>query len=86
MGNFAPLASSAWQVHVYGETTADLGSACEQRQLSLHPFPWTTATARAGLRRDAAYLVRPDGYVALADPAGNAKAITSFLDARTLIP
>jgi 2-polyprenyl-6-methoxyphenol hydroxylase-like FAD-dependent oxidoreductase len=85
MGNFAPLASLAWQVHVYGETTADIQSACEERQLSLHTFPWTTATARAGLRRNAVYLVRPDGYVALAESASNAKAITSYLDARTLI-
>jgi hypothetical protein len=28
--------------------------------------------------------VRPDGYVALADPAGSASAIASYLDARKL--
>jgi len=39
---------------------------------------------RAGLRRNAVYLVRPDGYVALADPAGGAAAVTSYLDARGL--
>ena len=38
----------------------------------------------AGLRRNAAYLVRPDGYVALADPEGSATAIASYLDARNL--
>jgi 2-polyprenyl-6-methoxyphenol hydroxylase-like FAD-dependent oxidoreductase len=86
MGNFAPLASLAWQVHVYGDATADIQSACEQRRLSLRTFPWTTATARAGLRRDAVYLVRPDGYVALAESAGNATAITAYLDAHTLTP
>jgi hypothetical protein len=37
---------------------------------------------RAGLRRNAAYLVRPDGYVGLADPEGSATMITSYLDAR----
>ena len=84
--NFAPLASLAWQVHVYGDATADVRSACDARQLSLHTIPWTTATARAGLQRDAVYLVRPDGYVALADPTGSGRALTSYFDARSLIP
>ncbi len=86
MSNFAPLTSVAWQVHVYGDTTADVQSVCEQRQLSLHTFPWTTEAARAGLRRDAMYLLRPDGYVALATTENNADAITTYLDARSLIP
>jgi hypothetical protein len=41
---------------------------------------------RVGLRRDAAYLLRPDGYVAVADPEGSALAITSYLDTRGLSP
>jgi len=41
--------------------------------------------ARTGLRRDASYLVRPDGYVALADPQGSAAALASYLDTRHLI-
>ncbi len=40
--------------------------------------------SRAGLRRNAVYLVRPDGYVGLADPESKATAITSYLDAREL--
>jgi hypothetical protein len=41
---------------------------------------------RAGLQRNAAYLVRPDGYVALAQPDGSGAAIASYLDARKLVP
>ncbi len=59
---------------------------CEARMLPLHVFPWRPAMGRAGLRRDAVYLVRPDGYVALADPEGRATAVTSYLDARKLTP
>ena len=40
---------------------------------------------RAGLRRNAVYLVRPDGYVALADPAGISAALISYLDAHKLV-
>jgi hypothetical protein len=84
--NFAPLASLAWQIHVYGEAAADVQSTCVARQLPLHTFPWTTETARVGLQRDATYLVRPDGYVALADSTGSGNAIASYLDGRSLVP
>jgi hypothetical protein len=33
--NFAPLTSLDWQVHVYGDVTAALRDACEQRKLAL---------------------------------------------------
>ncbi len=41
---------------------------------------------RTGLRRNAMYLVRPDGYVALVDPLASPAAVTSYLDARKLAP
>ena len=39
----------------------------------------------AGLQRDALYLVRPDGYIALADPQGKATTIASYLDERGIV-
>jgi hypothetical protein len=39
---------------------------------------------RTGLRRNAVYLVRPDGYVGLADPDGSAAVLTSYLDVHKL--
>ena len=65
--NFTPLTSLDWQVHVYGDATREIQTACEERELPLHVFPWRPEMGRAGLRRNAVYLVRPDGYVALAD-------------------
>ena len=82
--NFAPLTSLAWQVHVYGDASSGTRSACEERELPLHVFPWRPEMSRAGLQRNAVYLVRPDGYVALADAEGSGAAIPSYLDARTL--
>ena len=82
--NFAPLTSLDWQVHVYGEATSEIRAACEERKMPLHVFPWRAEMGRAGLRRNAAYLVRPDGYVALADAEGSATSIGSYLDARNL--
>jgi hypothetical protein len=77
--NFAPLTSLDWQVHVYGETTSEIRELCSQRKLPLCVFPWHPEINRAGLRRNAVYLLRPDGYVALAHPAGNATALSSYL-------
>ena len=82
--NFARLTSLDWQVHVYGDAAPTVGAACEIRQLPLHVFPWRPEMGRAGLQRNAVYLVRPDGYVALADADAGATAIASYLDARRL--
>ena len=84
--NFRSLTSLDWQVHVYGGATREIQTACDSRKLPLHVFPWRQEMSQTGLRRNAVYLVRPDGYVALADPAGKATTITSYLDARELTP
>jgi FAD binding domain len=82
--NFAPLTSVNRQVHVYGDAAPEVQAVCDRRKLPLRVFPWRPEVSRTGLRRNAVYLVRPDGYVALADPAGSATAIASYLDAREL--
>ncbi len=84
--NFAPLTSLDWQVHVYGDAAPEIQASCDARKLPLHVFPWRPEMHGAGLRRNAVYLVRPDGYVALADPGGSSTAIASYLDARKLTP
>jgi len=83
--NFAPLASLDWQIHVYGEATADVKALCSTRKLTLYAFPWQSRMKTAGLWRDALYLVRPDGYIALADPQGKAATIASYLDERGIV-
>ena len=84
--NFRPLTSLDWQVHVYGDAAPEIHAMCDARRLPLHVFPWSAETNRTGLRRNAVYLVRPDGYVALADPESSASAVTSYLDAHRLTP
>lgn len=83
--NFKPLTSMDWQVHIYGNEARDFRTACNSRKLPLHVFPWRPEMGSIGLRRNAAYLVRPDGYVAIADPEASATPITSYLDAHKII-
>ncbi|HEV2985716.1 MAG TPA: FAD-dependent monooxygenase [Vicinamibacterales bacterium] len=84
--NFTPLTSLDWQVHIYGDAAPEMRAVCAGRTLPLHVFPWRPEMGGTGLRRNAVYLVRPDGYLALVDPKGSAAAVTSYLDARKLTP
>jgi len=64
--NFASLRSLDWQAHVYGTASIAIEQVCTQAKLSLRRFPWSQAARKAGIARDAFYLVRPDAYVGLA--------------------
>ncbi len=78
--NFAPLRSCDWQMHVYGSPEEGLAAACDAQALPLHGFPWSAAAHEAGFERDAAYLVRPDGYVALAASRGAAEKLAAYIE------
>jgi 2-polyprenyl-6-methoxyphenol hydroxylase-like FAD-dependent oxidoreductase len=80
--NFAPLTSLAWQVHIYGEPRVGLAEACAELELPLHQFLWHAHMRRTGLRRKALYLIRPDGYVALADPQSDPARLRQYFHAR----
>jgi hypothetical protein len=80
--NFAPLASLTWQAHVYGASRPGVAEACAGLRLPLHLFEWRRGMRRAGLLRAALYLVRPDGYVALADPHADPGRLRHYFDER----
>jgi 2-polyprenyl-6-methoxyphenol hydroxylase-like FAD-dependent oxidoreductase len=82
--NYGPLAAMAWQVHVYGSARPDLADWCKAKTLPLHVFAWRSDYEKAGLARDALYLLRPDSYVALADTAGSVDALQRYLTDRDL--
>ena len=64
-------------MHIYGNVVPEIRAVCAERHLALHEFGWQPAMERAGLRRDALYLLRPDGYVALAAPEQSAATLTA---------
>lgn len=78
--NFESFGSLDWQLHCYGNASAAVRAACESRGLKLQAFVWRPEMQRAGLTRDAIYLVRPDEHVAFADPNGDAAALGRYLD------
>ena len=76
--NFEPLAAMNWQVHVYGSAGAQLTDWCACHDVPLHVFDWQSEHEAAGLARNALYLLRPDTYVALADPSGAPDALERY--------
>jgi 2-polyprenyl-6-methoxyphenol hydroxylase-like FAD-dependent oxidoreductase len=84
--NFTPLVSLDWQVHVYGEPSVELEETCAARGIPLRSFGWRPDFWRAGLMRDAAYLIRPDGYIALAEPNARTAPLTEYLDDWSIKP
>ncbi len=80
--NLAPLSSLTWQVHVYGEPRGSVAEVCAELQLPLHVFAWQAGMRHAGLMRSALYLIRPDGYVALADSRANPGELRHYFDER----
>lgn len=84
--NFSDLSHLGWQVHVYGLASKELTAWCAARQMPLHVYPWSAASAGAGLARNALYLLRPDSYVALAEPSASTAALERYFSERGMRP
>ena len=84
--NFAHLRSLDWQIHIYGNAAPNIHAFSARQKIPLHVFAWSSAMNAAGLRRDAVYLVRPDGYVGLASTDAGDAAIAHYLTERKIRP
>ncbi len=78
LDNFAPLGTIDWAVHVYGAPCDAMQAWCHGSGLHLRVCDFERAHEHAGLARDAAYLVRPDGYVAMAQADGRPEALQKY--------
>jgi 2-polyprenyl-6-methoxyphenol hydroxylase-like FAD-dependent oxidoreductase len=77
--NFAPLNACAWRIQVYGRVKAKLEALTGEMGLPIDRFRFDKDAQKAGFMKDALYLVRPDGYVAFAEPTQSADALRRFL-------
>jgi len=84
--NFEPLKALDWQVHVYGEANASFRAMIASTGIPVYAFPWSARAQASGLARNAAYLVRPDGHVALASPVQEAAPFQRYLAALAIRP
>jgi 2-polyprenyl-6-methoxyphenol hydroxylase-like FAD-dependent oxidoreductase len=84
--NFAPLTAMTWQVHVYGVATGALHDWCAAKGLPLHVFNWRAEHEKAGLAQNGLYLLRPDTYVALAEPSGSSDVLDQYFAEHHITP
>ena len=62
--NFETLQYLCWQLHVYGGPQPELSEWCQRMNIRLIVFQWDKTYGDIGFKEDAAYLIRPDHYVA----------------------
>ncbi len=84
--NYEGLDPRTWHVAVHGEVRQTLKDWCAMNGVTLHPHRWTSAAEKAGVKRNAAYLLRPDGYVALASPGGSDRPLERYFKSRNMRP
>jgi 2-polyprenyl-6-methoxyphenol hydroxylase-like FAD-dependent oxidoreductase len=85
-GNYEPLAEIAWQVHIYGTPTDAMAAWCAANHVQLHAFDWRDDFGAKGFTENAAFLIRPDTYVAAADPLGDSATFADYFRGRRLTP
>jgi FAD binding domain len=78
--NYEPLISRQWQVHCYGSPATALNILLLEKNIPLHIFEWGPEVKKAGYLKDAIYIVRPDGYIGLADRTGDIEKISAYCD------
>ena len=75
----AVLDGRSWSAHASGHLNPETSLALKEAGIKVHLWPEDRAMRKAGLSAGALYLVRPDGYVGLADAAPGAKAVENYL-------
>jgi 2-polyprenyl-6-methoxyphenol hydroxylase-like FAD-dependent oxidoreductase len=82
--NFEPLKSLDWQAQVYGTCSPSVAEFCSRLKLALYCFPWESTIKAAGIKKGALYLVRPDGYLGLADRDANLASLEQYVQEHSL--
>ena len=82
----AAQAEMGWQVRVYGAASDALAAWSRANDVPLHVFEFREDQRRVGIARDATYLLRPDTYVAVADPRADPATLQRYFAERAITP
>ncbi|KAJ5377661.1 uncharacterized protein N7496_005070 [Penicillium cataractarum] len=85
--NFSTLHDISWQVHVYGDSPVGLEEWCKTKHVQLIVFEWDEQHGKAGFKKGAAYLLRPDQYIAgIYEGADLESKLDEYFYTRGLLP
>ncbi|MCM3191693.1 FAD-dependent monooxygenase [Priestia megaterium] len=85
-GNFESLQSLNWQIHVYGTAAEKLKKSVQEKDFSLHEFSWNPYLKKAGLQKDALYVIRPDGYIGFISSEQRIDLLHQYLNTHKILP
>lgn len=77
--NYAALDGVQWRLQIYGHARAELCAAAESLSIKTSIFDADAAATAVGFAPEAAYLIRPDGYVGLALPDQSALRFEDYV-------
>jgi hypothetical protein len=81
----AVLDGKSWSAHATGRLDDGCRQALEAAGFPVHLWPDDAAMRKAGYLAGALYLVRPDGYVGLADPGPGTRAVEAYLSRHGIV-
>ncbi|MFC3418726.1 FAD-dependent monooxygenase [Salinicoccus hispanicus] len=78
--NFEPLESADWQMHVYGKPNTSIKRLSDIYGIPLHYTSWTQEMKHRGVKKDSAFLVRPDGHIGVATTTRHTDVIKQYVE------
>lgn len=78
--NFANGSTMRWHVEIYGDVSDEFAGEAKRLGLPIEKFAMTELATRNGLKKNTAYLVRPDTHIALVLEQQDASALLSFMN------
>lgn len=78
--NFKTLPRPTWQIQYFGTISPNLRLVIANIGLDYFNFPWTKIAKEKNFQNNTAYLIRPDGYLAVIDDSENIHLIRQFLE------
>lgn len=78
----ASVTGLIWRAQVYGAPFPGMAEACRELGIPLEVYSWRPEMQRSGLLSGGFYLVRPDGYVALAERNCTAESLRGYFSQR----
>ncbi|KAJ5548820.1 hypothetical protein N7513_006054 [Penicillium frequentans] len=83
--NYSTIHIVSWQLHVYGDQQPDLEKWCSAHSVQLTVFEWDQHHGKVGFKKDAAYLLRPDQYIAgIYEGASIASSLSDYFSSHGL--